>query len=65
MDVGLASMVYNQAQVKQQASMSVMKTAMDGAEQNADALNKMLEGANESQKLATDPHRGRNIDMKI
>ncbi|WP_226037143.1 YjfB family protein [Aquibacillus saliphilus] len=65
MDVALASMVLSQGQVQQQASLSVMKKAMDQAEGNADFVNEMLNGSNVqmSQQVAQ-PHLGGNVDIK-
>jgi hypothetical protein len=48
----------NQTQIQQQASISVMKMAMNTAEQNSVDLTKMLE-----QSLQ--PHLGSQIDIKL
>ena len=45
MDIALLSMVLSQGQVQQQASMSVMKTALDQAQEGADGLTKMMASA--------------------
>ncbi len=65
MDIALMSMALSQGQVQQQASISVMKKAMDQAEGNADFINKML-GESDVQALqhAVQPHLGGNIDIK-
>lgn len=52
------SMAMNQAQVKQQASLSVMKSTMSTAEQNGDALVEMLEAS------VPHPNLGAKIDVK-
>lgn len=56
------SVVLNQAQVKQQASVSVMKSAMSTAEQNGQALIEMLNTSNAPQ--VQHPHLGSTIDLK-
>ncbi|UOE55102.1 YjfB family protein [Cytobacillus oceanisediminis] len=61
MDIPLMSMVLSQGQVQQQASISVMKKAMDQAEGNAEFINKMMSG---SHIQALQPHLGGNIDIK-
>ncbi|UCZ52686.1 YjfB family protein [Bacillus shivajii] len=66
MDIGLMSMALSQGQVKQQASLSVMKKAMGSAEQNADFLNKMVDESQVSKmEQATQPHLGSSIDVKL
>lgn len=63
MDVAKMSIVMNQALVKQQANLAVMKKAMNTAELTGDALIDML---HESMKnIVPHPYLGNNIDMKI
>ena len=65
MDIGLLSMVLSQGQVQQQASMSVMKTALDQAQEGADGLTKMMASADvQALQHAAQPHLGGNIDLK-
>ncbi|MFD2442695.1 YjfB family protein [Bacillus sp. CGMCC 1.16607] len=65
MDVALLSMALNQGQVQQQASISILKTAMDQAEGNADFVNKMLEESDlRALQYAAQPHLGGTIDLK-
>lgn len=65
MDVALLSMVLKQGQFQQQASISILKTAMEQAEVNAESITSML-SAGEVQALqqAAQPHLGSNIDIK-
>lgn len=58
MDVAKVSMAMSQAQLKQQANLSVMKKAMDTTEMTGDALIEML---NES---VPHPHLGGKVDVK-
>ncbi|WML46073.1 YjfB family protein [Neobacillus sp. PS3-40] len=65
MDVALMSMALSQVQLQEQASLSVMKIAMNQAEGSALFLNKLM-GEDNVQALqhATQPHLGGNIDIK-
>ena len=65
MDIALMSMALSQGQIQQQASISVMKKAMDQAEGNGDFINKMMGQANvQAFQHAAQPHLGGNIDIK-
>lgn len=65
MDIALVSMALSQGQLQQQASLSVMKIAMDQAEGNSDFLNKMMGESNvQALQHAAQPHLGGNIDIK-
>ncbi|SHM96534.1 YjfB family protein [Gracilibacillus kekensis] len=57
MDVAAMSVVMNQAQVKQQTSVSLMDKALDQAEAQSSNMIKMLESS-------VQPHLGSNIDVK-
>ncbi|NEU30233.1 putative motility protein [bacterium LRH843] len=66
MDIALLSMVLSQGQVQQQASMSVMKKAMGNAEQQGDALQKLMSTADaKAIQHAAEPHLGGRIDLKL
>jgi hypothetical protein len=58
MDIAALSVLMNQSQVQQQASLSVMKMAMNTAQQNGTELTKMLE-------QSVQPHLGSSIDLKL
>jgi len=64
-DIAKMSMTLNQAHIQQQASLSVMKKAMDQAEGNGEFIDKML-GDKDVQALqkAANPHLGASIDIK-
>lgn len=62
MDIAGMSIAMSQAKVQQQASLSVMKSAMTTAEQDGEALIKML---NNSSTLQASHHNlGTQIDVK-
>ncbi|MDV2684286.1 YjfB family protein [Alkalihalophilus lindianensis] len=65
MDIALLSMAMNQGQVQQQASMAVMKKAMGNAEQQGEALQKLMSSADATAiQHAAQPHLGSSIDVK-
>jgi hypothetical protein len=60
------SMALNQGQVQQQASMSVMKMAMGNAEQQGEALQKLMSTADATAiQHAAQPHLSGNIDISV
>ncbi|MCL7746703.1 YjfB family protein [Halalkalibacter alkaliphilus] len=66
MDIALMSMALSQGQVQQQASLSVMKKAMGNAEQQGEALQKLMSSGDvQAIQQAAQPHLGGNIDLKL
>ena len=66
MDIAALSMGLSQMKLAQQASISVMKMAMDTAKGQASDLASMLESS--TTKLSDNsltPHLGRNIDTNV
>lgn len=65
MDIAGLSMALSQGQVQQQASLSVMKKAMDQAELKVDFINQMMGGADlQALQRAVQPHLGTKVDIK-
>lgn len=65
MDIPLMSMALSQGQVRQQASISVMKKAREQAEGNAEFINKMMSGSKvQALQHAAHPHLSGHIDIK-
>lgn len=62
MDIAALSVVMKQAQVKQQASLEVVKKAMNTAETNGNYLIEMLEQS--TPPSAPHPHLGTKIDLR-
>ena len=58
MDIAAMSTVMSQMKVQQEASISVMKMAMDTAKQNTSDMVKTME-------MSVSPHLGGNIDIKL
>lgn len=66
MDIAALSMGLSQMKVAQQASISVMKMAMDTAKGQASDLASLLESS--TTKVSDNsltPHLGRNIDTNV
>ncbi|GAA4072085.1 YjfB family protein [Amphibacillus indicireducens] len=57
MDIAKLSIMMSQSQLKQQASISVMKHTMDHAEMQSEQMIQMLE-------QSVQPHLGGNIDVR-
>ena len=66
MDIAALSMGLSQMKVAQQASISVMKMAMDTAKGQASDLASMLETYSaKASDNSLIPHLGRNIDTNV
>ena len=66
MDIAALSMGLSQMKVAQQASISVMKRAMDTAKGQASDLASMLErSTTKVSDNSLTPHLGRNIDTSV
>ena len=65
MDIAALSMNLSQMKVAQEASVSVMKMAMDVAKEQSIDLAKMLETTTQIMEQSVNPHIGKNIDIKI
>ena len=63
MDIAAMSISLNQVQLKEQASMSVMKMAMDSAQ--VKDLDKLLEASTKTLEQSVVPHIGSNIDLHL
>ncbi len=65
MDIAALSMGLSQMKIAQQASISVMKMAMDAAEMQAVNLMKLLETNSKMMEQSVQPHLGANLDIKL
>jgi len=59
------SIYLNQVQLKEQASISVMKMAMDSAQGQEQALDKLLEASTKALEQSVMPHIGSNLDLHL
>lgn len=57
MDIAALSMALSQMNVRQEATVSVMKKSMDQLEANGDSVVKMLQ-------QSVQPHIGKSVDIK-
>lgn len=66
MDIALLSLVNSLGYAQYQASLMVMKRGMHYAEQQAEALLKLMGTADvQAIQHAVQPHLGANIDLKL
>lgn len=65
MDIAALSMNLSQIKVFQQASISVLKMAMDTAKVQAIDLTKMLEANTKIMEQSVAPNLGGNIDIRL
>ncbi|KAB2953429.1 putative motility protein [Heliorestis acidaminivorans] len=65
MDIAALSILMNQSQVRQQASMSVLKMAMDMSKVQSVDLEKMIDSNKKTMELSIQPELGSHIDVKL
>lgn len=65
MDIAALSMGLSQMKVSQQASVSVMKMAMDTAKGQMADLTQMMDANTRVMEQSVNPHIGANIDIKL
>ncbi len=65
MDIAAMSTLISQTSLRYQASVSVLKMAMDGANVQAEDLNQILEESTKEMELSVQPHLGSNIDIEL
>ncbi|MDK2804615.1 MAG: hypothetical protein PWR23_1623 [Peptostreptococcaceae bacterium] len=65
MDIAALSIGLSQMKVAQQASISVMKMAMDSVKGQAVDMAKMLQANTKMMEQSVNPHIGGNIDISL
>lgn len=65
MDIAALSTELSQMKLAQEASISVMKMAMDISKVQAVDLTQMLEANTKVMEQSITPHVGQNIDIKL
>jgi len=65
MDIAALSMGLSQMKVSQQASVSVMKMAMDTAKGQMADLTQMMDANTKVMEQSVNPHLGATIDIKL
>lgn len=65
MDIAALSIVSNQVQLKQEASLSVMKMVMDTSTEQTQAMLEMASGLSGEMELSVNPSLGRNINVSV
>lgn len=64
MDIAALSIVLNQNKVQEQASLSVMKMAMDVASNQSDSLNSLASVETKAMESSVQAFLGANLDIK-
>ena len=64
MDIAAMSMAMSQSSLMQDASLSVMKIAMDTAKVNSANMTELL-GQNKAIEQSVQPHLGGRIDVRV
>lgn len=65
MDIAALSIGLNQMKVAQQASISIMKMAMDTAKNQTEDLTQIIEANTKMMELSMNPYLGSQLDVKI
>lgn len=65
MDIAALSMGLSQIKVAQEASISVMKMAMDSTKVQVVDMAKMLQANTKMMEQSVNPHIGGNIDISL
>ena len=65
MDIVAMSTMLNQVKVQQQASISVMKMAMDTGRTQMNDMVQMIQENTKIMDQSVNPHIGRNIDISL
>ncbi len=65
MDIAALASAMNHSDIKQQASISVLKMTIEQAKVQAADLNQMLEQTVKAMELSVNPHLGQNVDIRL
>jgi len=65
MDIAALSTVMSTAKLQQQASLSVMKMAMNQANTSSKMMNKLMDTNTKMMEQSVSPHLGSNINIKL
>lgn len=65
MDISTMSTMLSQAKVKQEASISVMKMAINSFESSSQSIKSFADNNTKIMELSINPHIGGSIDIKL
>ncbi|MEW9124846.1 MAG: YjfB family protein [Thermotaleaceae bacterium] len=65
MDIAALSMSLSQMKVAQQASISVMKLAMDAGQTQMNDMVPMVQENTKMMEQSVNPHLGKNLDISL
>lgn len=64
MDIAALSMMMSQGRVQQQASVSVMKLAMDVASTQGNMMTSLIDETAKNLELSVQPYLGGSVDVR-
>ncbi|HHY26399.1 MAG TPA: putative motility protein [Desulfitobacterium dehalogenans] len=65
MDIAALSVISNQVQLKQQASISVMKMVMNTSQEQTNAMLAMASGISNEMELSVNPQLGSQLNVLV
>lgn len=65
MDIAAMATVMSGAKVQQQASLAVMKMAMNQADTSGEMMNKLMDTNAKMMEQSVNPNLGSNINIKL
>lgn len=65
MDIAIMSTMLSQAKIQQQASISVMKMAMDTSKVQMNDMVQIVQQNTKMMEQSVQPHLGQNIDVRL
>ena len=65
MDIAALSIISNQAQLRQQATLSVLDMVMDNSTGQTQALLEMAAETTHNMELSVNPHLGSKLDVSV
>lgn len=65
MDIAAMSTMLSQGKIMQQANLSVMKMAMDSAQNSGQMIKDLVDTTTKIMEMSVNPHLGTNIDIQL
>lgn len=65
MDIAAMSTMLNQAKIQQEANISIMKIAMNSAENSGQMIKELADTNIKMMELSVNPHIGSKFDLKL
>ncbi len=65
MDIAAVSTALSQEKIQNQISVSLMRKAMDGADQQMENIQKLMDANVRMMEQSVTPHVGGNLDVRV